>query len=279
MRNILLFIVRNHVFFIFMFLESLALTLTVQSSSFHSSSWFNTSNAMVGKIYSLNTKVTEYLRLTSVNRQLAAENALLREMLRQSKYVSSDSCDAISVADTVYHQKYSYIPAKVVHFTVNKQSNFMTLDRGSAQGVRPEMAVICPDGVVGIVKDASENYSTVLPILNRKSSISARLRGLDYFGALRWDGRDPQLLQLHDIPIHVELKEGMEVETSGLSAMFPEGISIGTIVNFGQNTGENFHEIAVKLNTDPRTLHTVYVVNNRMREEQLNLEATIEEDE
>lgn len=279
MRNILLFLVRNHVFFIFLMLESLALTLTVRSNSFHSASWFNTSNSIIGHIYSLNTRLTEYLRLTSVNRQLAEENALLRAMLQESRYALTDSCDAIPVNDTVYLQKFTYIPAKVVHFTVNRQSNYMTIDRGRKEGVRSEMAVIGPEGIVGIVKDVSDNFATVLPLLNRKSSISARLRGERYFGALRWDGRDPALVQLHDIPIHVELEKGMVVETSGLSAMFPEGIAIGTIVEFGQNTGENFHEITVRLNTDPRTLHTVYVVNNRMRAEQLQLEAGNTEDE
>jgi rod shape-determining protein MreC len=120
----------------------------------------------------------------------------------------------------------------------------------------------------------------VLPLLHRKSSISARLKGAGYFGALRWDGRDPLIMQLHDIPNHVELKEGMEVETSGFSAMFPEGLIIGKVVSFKQEAGENFHSIEVKLSTDPRTLHMVYVVNNRMRLEQIQLEEqTIEADE
>jgi len=272
MKNILLFIARNHVFFIFLTLEVIAISLTMRSNSLHSASWFNASNAIVGKVYSVNSSITEYLRLSTVNRELAEENALLRAMLRQSQYLVGDSCDAVVVNDSIYRQQYTYIPAKAVRSTVNRQTNYMTIDRGRGQGVRPEMAVLSPDGIVGIVKDVSENYATVLPILNRKSSISARLRGLGYFGALRWDGRDPLLLQLHDIPIHVELEEGMVVETSGLSAMFPEGIAIGTVVGFGKNTGENFHEITIRLNTDPRTLRTVYVVNNRMRTEQLQLE-------
>ncbi|MCF8259102.1 MAG: rod shape-determining protein MreC, partial [Flavobacteriales bacterium] len=275
----LLFIVRNHVFFLFLMLEAFALTLTVRNNSIHSSSWFNTSNKVVGAVYSVNHRITEYFKLNVVNRQLAEENAMLRGMLRQSQHVVADSCDAIPVIDTIYQQRYTYIPARVVNFTVNRQANYMTIDRGRGQGIHPEMAVISPDGVVGIVKDASEHYATVLPLLNRKSSISARLRGPGYFGALRWDGRDPLIVQLHDIPIHVELQMGMIVETSGLSSMFPEGIAIGKVVGFGQNTGENFHNITVELNTDPRTLHKVYVVNNMMGKEQLELEQAIGSDD
>lgn len=272
MRNILLFIVRNHVFFIFLTLEVIALTLTIRNSSFHSSSWFTASNRVVGTVYDLNSNMTEYLRLTSVNRQLSEENAMLRGQLRQSQHAITDSCDAIEVNDTVFMQQYAYIPARVVRQTVNRQNNVMTIDRGAGQGIRPDMAVIGPDGIVGIIKDVSEHYATVLPLLNRTTSISARLQGLGYFGALRWDGRDPLLVQLHDIPIHVPLEKGMVVETSGLSAMFPEGIAIGTIEDFDLETGDNFHAITVKLNTDPRTLRTVYVVNNLMRTEQTILE-------
>lgn len=273
MRNILVFLLKYHVLLTFLLLEGIAMTLTVRNNTLYGTAWFKSSNALVGGIYAFNSNVTEYFRLSIVNRELAEENALLREMLSSSLYTSTDSCDAVPVNDTVYHQRYTYIPASVVRLTVNRQTNHMTIDRGSDQGVRPDMAVISEGGVVGVVRDVSENFATVLPLIHRKSSISVRLRESGYLGALRWAGKDPQLVQLHDIPVHVPLQRGMEVETSGLSAMFPEGLLIGIIEDFEENTGENFHAITVRLNTDPRTLHTVYVVNNRMREEQLELEA------
>lgn len=272
MRNILVFLVKYHVLLSFLLLEGIAMSLTIGGSTLHSTAWFRSSNAFVGGIHAFNSNVTEYFRLSVVNRELAEENALLRGMLRSSQYISADSCDAVMISDTVYYQRYTYIPATVVRLTVTRQTNHMTIDRGSDQGVRPEMAVISAGGVVGVVRDVSKNFATVLPLIHRKSSISARLREPGYLGALRWDGKNPQLLQLHDIPVHVPLQRGMEVETSGLSAMFPEGLTIGTVDDFEENTGENFHSITVRLNTDPRTLHTVYVVNNRMREEQLELE-------
>lgn len=273
MRNILVFLLKYHVLLSFMLLEGIALAMTIKGNTLHSTAWFKSSNAMVGGVYAFNNNVTEYFRLSIVNRELAEENALLRSMVPASKFLSADSCDAVFVNDTVYVQRYTYIPATIVRQTVHRQSNHMTIDRGSNQGVTPEMAVISTGGIVGVVRDVSDNFATVLPLIHRKSSISARLRGPGYFGAMRWNGRDPQLVQLHDIPVHVKLEKGMEVETSGLSAMFPEGLLIGTIEDFLENTGENFHSITVRLSTDPRTLHTVYVVNNRMREEQLQLEA------
>lgn len=278
MRNIVLFILKNHVIFVFFILETVAISLTLSNNSFHSAKLFSASNTVVGGIYNVNSRINEYLQLRKVNQLLAEENSQLRELLWQSQYASTDSF--ITVVDTVYKEQYTYIPARIVHSTVNRQSNYITIDKGTIQGVRTEMAIISSNGIVGIVKQTSPNYSVVLPLLHRKSSISARLKGAGYFGALRWDGRDPLIMQLHDIPNHVELKEGMEVETSGFSAMFPEGLIIGKVVSFKQEAGENFHSIEVKLSTDPRTLHMVYVVNNRMRLEQIQLEEqTIEADE
>lgn len=273
MRNILLFIVRNNVFFIFLLLQSLAIWLTVRNSSFHSASMFSASNAMVGMVYEANSAVTEYLQLKRSNQRLAEENSQLRELLLQSQYASTDSF--VTVIDTVYQEQYSYVPARIVRSTVNRQNNYITLDKGTIQGIRSGQAVISSACVVGIVKDVSPNYAVVLPLLHRKSSISSRLKGAGYYGALRWDGRDPMVLQLHDIPNHVELEMGMEVETSGFSGIFPEGLPIGKVTNFELRQGENFHDIEVTLNTDPRTLRIVYVVGNTMKLEQEQLEADI----
>lgn len=270
MRNILLFIVRNHVFFVFLLLQSIAIYLTVRNNAFHSVAIFNASNAVVGGISDVHSSITEFVQLRKVNQKLAEENSQLRELLWQSQYAHTDSF--ITVIDTVHKEQFSYVPARIVRSTVNRQNNYMTIDKGRNQGLAPEMAVISSDGIVGIVKNVSANYATALPILNRKSSISARLKGAGYFGALRWDGRDPLVVQLHDIPNHVELEIGMEVETSGFSARFPEGLPIGKVISFENPSGENFHSIEVQLNTDPRALRMVYVVNNRMKMEQLELE-------
>ena len=273
MKNILLFVVRNHVFFIFLLLQTAAITLTFRNSSFHSASMFTASNVVAGMVYEFNSTVTEYLQLKRTNQLLAEENSQLRELLWQSQYASTDSF--ITVVDTVYQEQFTYVPARIVRSTVNKQNNYITLDKGTIQGIRSGQAVISSNCVVGIVKDVSPNYSVVLPLLHRKSSISARLKGAGYYGALRWDGRDPMVLQLHDIPNHVVLEVGMEVETSGFSGMFPEGRPIGKVTRFELRQGENFHDIEVTLNADPRTLRMVYVVGNRMKLEQEQLEAEI----
>lgn len=274
MKNILLFVYRNHVFFVFLLLEVLAFVLIARNNEFHRASMLNSSNRLTGNIYRLNSEVTEYLKLKTVNTRLAEENAALRSLLMESQYDRGRMM--VSVTDSLAAQQYTYIPAKVVNSSTNRRNNYITINKGLLQGVEPEMAVITSDGIVGIVKDVSKNYASVISMLHKNSSISVKLAGTGYIGSLVWDGGSPKRVQLTDIPNHVELYEGMEVVTSGYSAMFPSGIKVGKIVSFEIGPGENFYDIEVETSNDLSSVAIVYVVNNLMRLEQVELEQHVE---
>jgi rod shape-determining protein MreC len=277
MRNVLLFIYRNHVFFVFLLLEFICFSLIVRNSNFHRGSFLSSSNRLVGNVYEFNNNITEYFRLKSVNEELAVENAALRALLKESKY--SVPTGKGEVRDSVTRQHYTYIPAKVINNSTDRQDNYLTINRGILQGVEPEMAVISSSGVVGIVKDVSKNYASVLSLLHHNSSISAKLSESGYIGSLVWDGRDPKVAQLMDIPNHVQLAEGMLIQTSGFSAMFPAGINVGKVKTFEVNDGANFYSIDVDLLTDMYNVSVVYVVDNLMRMEQVELENQAEQDD
>ncbi len=270
MKNVLLFVLRNRVFFLFLFLEVVCFALIVKNNQFHQTSFLNSSNRLVGNVYELNGSVTGYFGLRKVNDHLALENAALRALLKESQYTSLNA--SVRVTDSVNFQNYSYLPAEVINNSTNRRNNYLTINKGILQGVEPEMAIISPDGIVGIVKDVSKNFASVISILHKNSSISARLKANGYFGSLVWDGRDPLVAQLTDIPNHVKISEGMEVETSGFSSMFPRGIKIGQIVSYEIRPGDNFYSIDVKLSTELSALRMVYVVTNLMKVEQKILE-------
>ena len=274
MKNILLFVYRNHVFFVFVLLEIACFSLIVNNNTFHRASVLSSSNQWVGRLYDLNNGVREYFKLKTINDQLAVENAALRSMLYESKYFSSHSLT--SVTDSVSLQHYTYVPAKVINNTTDRRSNFLTIDRGMLQGVGPEMAVISSEGIVGIVKDVSKNFATVISVLHKNSSISSKVGDTEYIGSLVWEGGDPTVAQLKDIPNHVQLAEGMLIKTSGFSAMFPSGLNIGTIRSFEIKPGDNFYSIDVNLLTDMNSVSIVYVVNNLMRLEEIELESQTE---
>ncbi len=270
MKNIFVFIWRNHFVFLFLILQSFSVYLLIQNNNFQRSSFINSASAVSGKIFSVYNGVREYFFLKKTNEKLAAENAELRK--RQTNAYIRHDVKVFHIKDTVYRQQYTYRTAKVVNKTVNKRNNYITLDRGSIYGIEKDMAVITADGVAGIVKDVSPNFSTVISMLHVNSKISAQMKGSNYFGSVVWNGANASQVDLTDIPSHVKLHKGDTVITTAYSGVFPEGIVVGTIEEFELEQGDNFYTIKVKPATDFRNITNVYVVGNLLKNEQKLLE-------
>ena len=178
----------------------------------------------------------------------------------------------MKVNDSTGLQQYEYISARVINNSVTRVNNYITLDKGSMQGIRPEMAVMGSNGVVGIVKDVSEHFSTVISLLHSSTKISSKIKKNDYFGSTVWDGDSPQFARLLDIPSHAQVTVGDTIVTSSYSGIFTRDIFVGTVSELG-TTGESFKEIKLRLSTDFQKLSYVYVVRNLMKSERDTLEA------
>ncbi len=216
--------------------------------------------------------VKEYIHLRENNENLAKENSALRGMLRDAYYVSDST--RVRVADSVHFQQYSFITAKVINNSVNHRNNYLTLNRGRLQGVKPEMGVITSNGVVGIVRQVSDHYCTVMSLLHKETLVSAMIKRNKFFGPLSWDGEDPSIAVLKEIDKAVPVQIGDTIVTTSFSSIFPAGIMIGKIVEDKVNPGSNSHLIRVKLSTRFDNLSYVSIVDNLMKDEQRELEAT-----
>jgi rod shape-determining protein MreC len=161
----------------------------------------------------------------------------------------------------------------VVNNSINQQHNFITLNKGRHDGVKPDMGVIANGQVVGLVTNVSENFSTVISILNSRWKISAKIKRNDYFGSLSWDGKDYRRVQLNEMPYHVPVQNGDTVVTTGYSSSFPEGLVIGTISDFSIGSGSNFYKIEVMLAADFKNLVIVGLVENKQLNEIKQLES------
>jgi rod shape-determining protein MreC len=270
MRNLFLFLWRHHFFILFLFIEAISILLIVQNSNFHHASVVNSTNKVAAKLNEGISSVTEYVKLKNTNEALARQNAALRTLMRDAYYI--DSALKKNITDTIYRQQYGYITAKVISNSTNRRNNYLTLNRGKMQGIAPEMGVICAQGVVGIVKDVSDHYASVISLLHKEFQVSAMIKKNGFYGPLVWGGYDAEHGSLKDIARHVVLHNGDTVVTSGFSGVFPEGIMIGTIEKFEAKAGDNFYNISVKLSTDFGSLSHVFVVTNTMKDEQRQLE-------
>jgi rod shape-determining protein MreC len=270
MRTIFLFIWKNNFFFLFFLLEIFSIYLVIQNNNYQNASAVNSANDVAGSVMQTYSDVNDYFRLKKTNEELAHENAVLYSMLKQSFRKNSTSVNYLK--DTIYKQQYLYISAKVVNNSTNLQKNYLTLDKGYKDGIKTDMGVICPLGIVGKVKDVSANFCTVMSVLHKDNKISCMLKRDGSFGPLSWDGDDYRYATLTDIPTHVQMKNGDTVLTSAYSTIFPEGIMVGTIESFERKSSEYFYTVNVKLSTDFKKLKYVYIIGNLMKEEQETVE-------
>lgn len=266
MKNLLRFILQNHVLFLFLLLEIFSFVLIFNYNNYQKVKFLNSSSRFTGKVYDSYSKAENYFRLPSVNRELAAENARLRELLGINPGIIRIP-DSLLQKGSDEHLKYAYISARIISNSVNQQQNYLTLDKGSDDGVRPDMGIISTDGVAGIVTNVSPSYSTGLSLLNTRWNVSAKLAKNDYFGSLVWDGKNYREALLNEIPFHVDVAVGDTIVTSGFSAFFPEGITLGTVGSFEKSGGDSFYTIRVKLSVDFKSISYVEVIENSKKPE------------
>jgi rod shape-determining protein MreC len=276
MRNLVVFIWKHYFFFSFLLLETFCIYLLVQNNYFQRATFINSSNQLSANVLETSTNVKHYFNLKTENEKLAKENAELRShsLISFSMLVNRE----YTVKDTVYRQKYGFTSAKVVNNSTNRRNNFITLDKGSKQGIEKDMGVITSSGVVGHVQNVSENFCTVMSILHSKTIVNSKIKKDGSYGPLSWDGDDYRYATLNDIPTHVHLVPGDTIVTSAYSKAFPENIMIGTVESFERESGKYFYTVKVKLSTDFKKLTYVYIVNNMYKEEQEVLEKRTESD-
>lgn len=277
MQQIINFLIRNKNFLLFAFLLFLSLVFTIQSHSYHRSKFINSANFLSGGLYESLSNVQDYFNLKTYNQQLLKENARLRKIKTSSTPQLEDTVFTTQTIDTV--SQYHYIPARVINNSYSKSDNFITLLGGERDLIKKDMGVITSNGIVGIIENTSSKYSTVLSILNTNFQTSAKLRASDHFGTLRWDGLNPNIMQVVDMQEQAPVTVGDTIETSGNSAIFPKGILIGTIENFELDNSKNFYTLSVRLFNDMTNLGHTYVIENRDKKEIQELEnATINEE-
>jgi rod shape-determining protein MreC len=268
MQQIFNFIFKNSNRLLFLLLLGISLTLTVQSHSFHRSKVISSANFLSGGVYQQLSEFDEYLNLKSQNEVLAQENATLKSILFNKKDTTVarklDSIKGVKSSDIIV--------SRVIHNSYNVYENYLTLNSGELQGVKPDMGVVNSLGIVGIVDNTSPHYATVVSILNKKSQINAKIKKSNHFGSLIWNGKSTGFVQLIDVPRLASVRKGDTIVTGGQSVIFPENINIGTIEKVYIDNQTNYYTLDVKLFNDMTNLGHVYILKGKDRKEIMNLE-------
>jgi rod shape-determining protein MreC len=266
MQRIINFILSNRNTFLYVFLLLFSLVLTVRSHSYNQSKAFNSSKWLTGNIYETSNNITSYFNLKKENNSLVEENRRLRTKLFNLKVNNASGLDSSKI-------DFEVIDAKITKNSFSSPRNYLTLNKGKKQGVSQDMGVITTKGILGIVENTSNNFSTVQSILNTKSNINAKIKNTDYFGSLVWDASDYKTVQLVDIPRLVPVRIGDTIVTGAMSSIFPENIPIGFIKEFNLNDAQSFYNINIQLFNDMANVKNSYIISNKNRKEILELEA------
>ncbi|MHA6278567.1 rod shape-determining protein MreC [Salinimicrobium sp. CAU 1759] len=264
MQQIINFLIRNKNNILFLLLLTFSLFLTIQSHSYQKSKFISSANFLSGGIYSWTSNINSYFNLEQYNLRLLEENERLRTRLASYE----DSLEVRSYKDTSsFDADYLFRASEVINNNYAKVDNYLTLKSGTRDGIERDMGVVTSRGIVGIVENVSPNYSTVISILNSNSRINAQLKRSNHFGTLVWNGDDPNVVQLIDVPSIAPIAEGDTIITGGRSLIFPKGLPIGAVKNFSLDQSESYYNIDISLFNDMTNIGYVYIIENTQQDE------------
>ncbi|WP_337050651.1 rod shape-determining protein MreC [Elizabethkingia meningoseptica] len=266
---------KNGFFVFFIFLQIIAVVLIFRKNAMQQSFIAAQTSAFNSRISGYIDEGTNYLKLKQINEDLVAQNKALMVELYGKDH--SGPPKYTQVNDSVKgEQVYSFVDADVVFNSINRSDNYFTINRGSKQGIGPEMGVFSPQGIAGIVINTTSNYALVQSILSiHKIRINASLKNSGYFGTLTWRGEDSRTMHLSDVPKYVPLKIGDTVVTDGKSSIFPKGIMIGKIAGYDVDPKTGFWDITVELSEKLGQTQKVFIVNNLKKVQAKQIQDTL----
>jgi rod shape-determining protein MreC len=272
MYQLIQFISRQRAFILFAILEVLSLWFFYSYNNYPNAIFFNTTNYYAAKALETSNSITEYSNLRDVNKDLATENSRLNQLVAKLQAQQLDKSIVNYKADSAVASRFKFVVAKVQNLTTTQFNNYITIDKGSADGLAPGMGVISSTGVVGKIKSCSAHISIVISILHSEYSVSAKLKRNNEIGSVKWDGVNPDIVEMTEVSRYKLVKPKDTVVTSDFNYVFPPNITIGYVKKVGVKADQTFHDIEVQLATNFHTLAYVYVINNKLMNEQKTLE-------
>ena len=276
MQQLISFLSKRKYIFLFLFIQLITLWLTIQNKDYQKATFINSTGNIVGSIYSKVNNLDKYLSLHQENTRLVEENAKLHSMLKSS---------IIEVGLSIKHhtdtnalrivQKYNFTEAEVINNSFRRRNNHLTISKGLVNGISNGDGVVTSNGIIGVIKNTGDKYSSVISVLNKNLLVNAKLKKSNYFGSLSWPGKDRSRFLLSDIPKEAQISLGDTIITGGYSTIFPEGINIGIIEELDILDNQNYYNIIIKPFLDYADVKSVYIIHNLQREEIKELESKI----
>lgn len=270
MQNLLLFLKKTFPVLLFLFLEGVAVFLTVRNNKYHKASWNNSSASVYSYIFGIKQNIHDYFGLKKVNLELALENENLKNKLASSSSIENDSTITLDTSELKsilpYYKStdgFQYILTRVIGNSANQKYNYITLDKGKKDGIAKGMGVVDRNGVIGMTIACSENNTLVISLLNIKASLSVRHKQSGGVGMMRWEGKSEDVFSVNHVNKNFDIKEGDTVVTSGYSSFFPPEYPVGRVENTYTEQSGSFQKLDIKTFNRIGDADFVYVIFNK----------------
>ncbi len=285
MKHLINFLIKNSVWFVAVVLLTISFYLVFKDNPYQRSVYLSSANRVTGWFYSTSQQISSFFYFRKNNEELSRWNEMLQnELYRLKSYLDVAVEDSLSTPpyhtqafdlDSVSRSRFTFIAAEVVNLTISGANNFITLNKGTNDGVKPDMGVISQSGIVGVVSSVSKHLSVVIPVIHPKFRLSAKLKQSQNHGSISWNGKDIRCVQLGELPKHETFVKGDTV-LSSFSRIFPKNLIIGVVTEPVRSKNDFFNSYNVALSTDFHSLHNVLIIRDKLFEEQQTLEQAIQ---
>lgn len=214
---------------------------------------------VTGTLYQVSNSIGQYFNLGKENKALLEENRLLKTIVHN---LAIDTINYSAKDSFVLNQNFKFRTAQVYKNSYSQTANYLTINKGKKDSIKTDHGVVTSRGIVGIIENTSQNFSSVLSILNTRSRINAQLKKTNHIGSLVWNTESTEEVQLIDISKFAPVTIGDTIITGGQSTIFPKGILIGTIASYQLDAGGDTYIVNVKLFNDMTNIGHVYIIEN-----------------
>ncbi|MBO4403404.1 MAG: rod shape-determining protein MreC [Bacteroidales bacterium] len=272
MKNLVEFLRRYIHVFVFVALESIALYAVVSSTSYKQWRWNAWGKELCGPLLKRQAKIRSYMHLNRDNQILQEANRSLLHRIYNVDVGEKTVKDYY--LGSLHHPVFAYKIAHVIENTTNLPDNYLILDKGSNDSLRPGLGVLSEHGVVGIVKEVSPHFSVVMSLLHSKFNLSVILKGGVVTGVLYWDGHHHRQAVVRNVSSLDDVSVGDTLWTHH-SLIFPPQYPIATVSEVSKEVEDGFYTLKVRLLTPFDRLSAVWVVENNFYDELKSLKDSI----
>ena len=258
MHNLILFLIKNKEHFVYLITFVLSFLLLFTNDNDEMSVVRGFSSDIISLISTPMVKVKSLAIVNEENQYLREKNLQLNLELQSILYAADENEKLRELLDFKRNTSLNILPSRIINKGIQTNINSLTIDIGSSVGVRPNQAVLTPDGIIGKTIQSGKNSSLVQSISDNNFRLSVRIMPSGAVGILRWYKNN--ICKVYEVQKNVNISIGDRVITSGFSKIYPPKLPVGYVSGVYDERGSYQKVVNVEIQNDFESIQNVFVV-------------------